>query len=116
MNERTAEDRMRYAKQFDKALITGNVQQLSQLSPDKRIHVMKALSNLAKFSGRYDSWMQIRQHFNLKQTSGNESLQSFDHFFKDELNYNVMLQHVSKLIQKLPSAHANYIKFGCLTG
>jgi hypothetical protein len=65
---------------------------------------MNTLANLAEFSGRYDYWMQIRQRFNLKWTSGNESLQSFEPFFNDDLNVDVMLQHVRKLIQKLPSA------------
>jgi hypothetical protein len=27
-----------------------------------------------------------------------------------------MLQQVKQLIQKLPAAHGNYIKFDCLTG
>lgn len=65
MNEKTAEDRMRYAKQFTHVLETGNASELAQLKPDKRIHAMKALSNLAKFTGRYDNWLQLRQRYSL---------------------------------------------------
>ena len=47
---------MTYAKQFTHVLETGNASELAQLKPDKRIHAMKAVSNLAKFVGRYDIW------------------------------------------------------------
>jgi hypothetical protein len=52
---------------------------------------MVALANLAKFTGRHDVWLQLRQNYNLKWISENESLQSFEWFFNDELNYDVML-------------------------
>jgi hypothetical protein len=32
------------------------------------------------------------------------------------LSYDVMLQYVRELIEKLPAAYSNDIKFDCLTG
>jgi hypothetical protein len=47
MTPKTAEDRLRYAKQFVSVLTIadgGDATILLELSPNKRIHVMKALS------------------------------------------------------------------------
>jgi hypothetical protein len=68
---------MRYAKQYASTLspIGDKVSnELLQLSPDKRIHAMKALSCLAKFTGKYEQWQQIRRRYNLTWNIGNESL------------------------------------------
>jgi hypothetical protein len=116
MNERSAEDRLRYAKQYRKTLQTANASDLLHLKPDKRIHAMKALSNLAKFTGKYDVWLQLRQRCNLKWTSGNESLQSFERFFNDELSLDTMLRRVDEMMHSLPSFMAQIVKFACLTG
>jgi hypothetical protein len=37
-------------------------------------------------------------------------------FFNDVLSYDVMFQYVRELIEKLPAAYSNDIKFDCLTG
>jgi hypothetical protein len=81
MNERSAEDRLRYAKQYCKALQTANASDLLHLQPDKRIHAMKALSNLAKFTGKYDLWLQLRQRYNLKWSTGTEKIDAFERSF-----------------------------------
>lgn len=60
MTPKTAEDRLRYAKQYASVLTTtsyGIPKDLLQLSPNKRIHVMKALSCLAKYTGMQDHWL-----------------------------------------------------------
>ena len=44
------------------------------------------------------------------------SLQSFERFFDDGLNYDVMLQRIREMIQKLPVQMGNIIKFDRLTG
>lgn len=51
MNEKTAADRLRYAKQFVRVLTNGDAQPLLQLKPDKRIHAMKAIGSLSRFLG-----------------------------------------------------------------
>jgi hypothetical protein len=57
MNSRTAEDRLRYAKQYASVLTQlGIPSDVLRLSPNKRIHVTKALSSLAVFTGRQDTW------------------------------------------------------------
>lgn len=80
MTYKTAQDRLRYAKQFGKALETGNVFDLLNLQPDKRIHAMKALSNLAKFIGKYDVWLQLRLRYDLKWSTGTEKLDALSAF------------------------------------
>jgi hypothetical protein len=43
-----------YAKRYTSILLDGNAQSLLQLKPDKRIHCMKAISCLARYTGQYD--------------------------------------------------------------
>ncbi len=83
MNSKTAEDRLRYAKQFSDMLQSRNASSLLQLTADKRIHVMKALSNLAKFTRQYDGFLELRQRYNLKWSTGNEKLDAFTRLFDD---------------------------------
>ena len=83
MNERSAEDRLRYAKQFAHILDMNNAYNLLQSSADKRIHAMKALSCLAKYTGRYDQFLLLRQRYNLKWSTGTEKLDAFECFFDD---------------------------------
>jgi hypothetical protein len=45
---------------------------------------MSALANLAKYQGRYDQFLQLRQRYNLKWSKG-DSLQYFARFFDGEL-------------------------------
>lgn len=61
MTAKTAGDRLRYAKQFVSMLTNGDAQSLLQLKPDKRIHAMKEVASLSRFSGSYDVWLQLRQ-------------------------------------------------------
>lgn len=116
MNYKTAGDRLRYARQFAHVLQTGDASELLQLQPEKRIHAMKAISSLARYTGKYDVWLQIRRRYNLSWTSGNESLQSLERFFNDGLNYDVMLSRIKEMIQKLPTQIGKIIKFNVLTG
>ncbi len=51
----TAQDRLRYAKRYGSVLKSAGIpDDFLQLSPNKRIHIMKAISCLAKFTGRTD--------------------------------------------------------------
>lgn len=63
-----------------------------RLQPDKRIHAMKALASLARFTASYDKWMQIRQRYNLKWSTGNEALTAFQRFFDDSKSVDTMNQ------------------------
>jgi hypothetical protein len=83
MNDKTAGDRLRYAKQYAHVLLRcSDPNILLQLSPGKRIHAMKAFSCLAKFTGQYDEWLAIKRGYNLTWTEGsNEALATFERFF-----------------------------------
>ncbi len=75
---------------------------------------MTALANLAKFTGRCDLFVQIRQRYNLKWSKG-DSIASFERFFNPDLTFDVMLKRVKEMMQKLPAYMAAIIKFDCLT-
>jgi hypothetical protein len=120
MNDKTAGNRMRYAKQYASTLspIGDKVSnELLQLSPYKRIHAMKALlSCLAKFTGKYERWQQIRRRYNLTWSTGNESLATFERFFDDSKTLDTMLDWVKEAIKVLPASKKDIIKLNCLTG
>jgi hypothetical protein len=77
---------------------------------------MEALANLSKFQGRYDIWLQIRQRYNLKWTSGNESLQALERFFNPEMGLDQLIDRVKAMIQVLPPVMSNIVKYAVLTG
>lgn len=116
MIDKTAGDRLRYAKQFYGVLCTGQAAPLLELQPDKRIHAMKALASLARFTGSYDKWMQIRQRYNMKWSTGNEALTVFQRFFDDSKSLDTMIQWVKQAISVLPADMTEVIKFNCFTG
>jgi intergrase/recombinase len=116
MSYSTAEDRLRYAKQYGRVLETGNAAGLLSLQPDKRIHAMKALSNLAKFTGKYDVWLQLRQRYNLKWSTGTEKLDAFERFFDDNKTLDTMLQGLRQVRQELPKSYSDFFVFCTLTG
>ena len=97
-------------------LDTGDAAALLTLSPRNKHHAMASLANLAKFQGRYDQWLAIRQWYNLKWTSGNNSLQAMERFFNPEMSLDSMLSKVKEMIRVLPVSMGTVIKFNCLTG
>src|SRR5918996_5967826 len=116
-NAKTTGERLRYTKQFMNVLQTGNAQSLLQVTPDKRIHAMKGLAALSRFLGCYDTWLQIRQRYDLKWSTGNESLAAFERFFDDSnVTLNKMLEWVTNTQQKLPHSYRQIFLFCTLTG
>lgn len=77
---------------------------------------MAALANLSNFQGRYDIWLQIRQRYSLKWTSGNESLQSLERFFNPEMGLDQMIDRVKAMMQVLPPVMSNIVRHAVLTG
>jgi hypothetical protein len=112
----TIMETVNYAKKYYTVLDTGDASPILTLSPRNKHHAMSALANLAKFQGRYDKWLQLRQQYNMKWSKGYNSVQSFERFFDDELNFDVMLQRIKEMVQKLPIWAANVVKFRCLVG
>jgi hypothetical protein len=119
MNKKTAEDRLRYAKQYASVVLlqrSSILDRLLQLSPNKRIHIMKALSALARFTGRTEEWRQIRQRYGLQWSTGTEKIDAFTRFFDDSKSLDTMLQWLREAIQVLPTNYANFYLFCTLTG
>jgi hypothetical protein len=118
-NRNTAKVRMCYAKHYASVLTSldiHNNNDLLQLSPQKRLNVMKSITLLSKYLGCYDRWQELRKRYHLKWSTGTESLQSFNRFFNDELSLDSMLKQVREMIDKTPPFMAQIIKFACLTG
>jgi hypothetical protein len=98
-------------------LDTGNTSSLMALSPRNRHHALSALASLSKYQGRYQKFLQMRHRYNLKWTSGNDSIQSFERLFDDSgLDFDTMLARIKEMIKALPAHMAAVIRFNCLTG
>lgn len=89
---------------------------LLQVPPNKRIHVMKALSSLARFTGQTDNWRIIRQKYGLQWSTGTEKLDAFTRFFDDSKDLDTMIQWLREAILLLPADYANFFLFCTLTG
>jgi hypothetical protein len=116
MTPKTAEDRIRYAKQYARVLQSGIPDSMLQLPPNKRIHVMKALSSLARFTGQQDKWRAIRQQYGLQWSTGTEKLDAFTRFFDDSKSLDTMMQWLREALEVLPTNYANFYLFCTVTG
>jgi intergrase/recombinase len=121
MNEKSASSRISYANQFAHVLQSGDAQPLLQLSPEKRLHVMKALTCLSKFLGCHDTtWIDIKKKYNLKWSVGNNrSLETFERCYGIDDSYNgldKMLQWLRQMRQELPESYSSVFVFCTLTG
>jgi len=77
---------------------------------------MSALASLSKFQGRYDKWLAIRHYYNLKWSSGNNSLQALERFFNPTLNLDDMIARIREMIRVLPAHMSEVMKFAVITG
>jgi hypothetical protein len=80
MAPNTANDRISYARNYFHVLQNNDGHTLLQLTPDKRIHTMKALSCVARYAGVVSVWNKIRQEYGLCWTTGTEKLDAFERF------------------------------------
>ncbi|MDQ3852473.1 MAG: hypothetical protein M3299_06535 [Thermoproteota archaeon] len=94
MTPKTAEDRIRYAKQYASILEGGHhkVTTLLEVPPNKRIHIMKALSSLARYTGAQSDWIAIRQRYGLHWSTGTEKIDAFTRFFDDTKDLDTWIQ------------------------
>lgn len=112
----TIKNTVNYAKRFSHVLDTGDASSLLTLSQRNKHHAMSALANYAKYTGRYDQFLQIRHKYNLKWTKGG-SLQYFERFFHNkELSFDMMLSKVKQMMKVLPPFMSQTVQFGVLTG
>jgi hypothetical protein len=93
----------------------GDIRDLLVLPPAKQRHIMKALANLAKYSGVYEQWNNLRRQHQLKWSSTN-TLDVFERIMNNGTSYNKMLEYVKDILTVLPCSHANVIIFATLTG
>jgi intergrase/recombinase len=80
---------------------------------------MKALAALSKFLGKYDEWLKIIKKFQLKWSSGNNSIKAFKSIFDFENQGNnlyIMLKWVREVRNILPKDYENITLFNALTG
>jgi len=103
-----------YALKYGHVVDTGDASALAGLSPCNRQHAMSALASLSKYTGRYDSQLNIRRCFNLKWSSGNDSLQAMERFFNPDLTLDSMVSKIREMIRVLPKHMAEVITFACL--
>lgn len=111
----TIKESVNYAKRFASVLDTGDASPLMLLSPRNKQHAMTALANYAKFTGRYDQFLQLKKRYNLKWFKV-DATQHFQRFFDEGLTLDVMLQRIREMIRLLPENMSKIIKYGCLVG
>src|SRR5919106_4272044 len=113
----TVKETVNYTKRFASVLDTGDASPiLNTIKPNVQHHALTALANLAKYTGRYQKFLEIRQRYNLKWSRG-DPMTHFERFYNEELTLDVMLQRIRQMIAVLPpSSMGKIIKFGCLVG
>jgi len=114
--ENTVKDRYNYSIKYQRYLLNPNtVSDLLSFSPNKRLHIMKALSSLSKFLGYSDVWQQAIKRNNIKWSTGNSSFVVFDKIV-NHTNYSVMMDWIRQVIKILSQSHSNVIIFNILIG
>lgn len=111
---KTANDRFNYAKRYSHCLTQKNLSELQTLSPDKRGHVLKSLSALAKFLGIYPDWKQLISDYDLKWVG-----RSRDEVIIDRLTKVTNPDEVFEWIRKVKKARpelSNFMDFIAITG
>jgi intergrase/recombinase len=118
VNNRTALDRINYAKKYSHILTNGNAQEILSLPNEKRIHIMKALSSLSKFVGCYERWRNIINNYQLKWSNDN-TLDIFKNIIVDQdKSYDSMFEWLKNFIHLLGinKEYKNILLFATLTG
>ena len=114
--KRTIKETVAYARRFASVLDTGDASIiLDTIKPQTRHHVLSALANYAKYTGRYELFNQIRRNYELKWSKPS-SLQAMQRFFDEQLTLEGMMQRIRKMMEKLPLPMQQILQFACLTG
>jgi hypothetical protein len=111
----TARLALKYGRKYSYVLDQMDIKDLLSLPPAKQRHIMKALANLAKYSGVYEEWNKLRRQHQLKWSSTN-TLDVFQRIMNNGTTYNNMLNYVKQVLAVLPLSHASVGMFGTLTG
>ena len=94
-------------------LETGNAKDLMKVSNGCRVHAMRALSTLSKYTGRYDEWMKIVKKYQLKWKNENyNSLNTFKNIFGieegSEQSLSKMIEWIKTSISEPPKEVGNF--------
>jgi intergrase/recombinase len=76
---------------------------------------MAALAALSKYRGCYDRWLDIRRRYNLKWSSPDTTMASFEEFFSPSSSLESMMQKVTRMIAVLPPHMGEVVRFAALT-
>lgn len=117
LSKKSVYDRLSYAKKY--AYILRNeseVQDILQLSIDKRLHAMKALAVLSKYLGCYNQWKDIRERYQLKWSNGETGLEVFQNIMNAKNDYKAMMVWLSDACSKLPESYRAVLIYDTLTG
>jgi hypothetical protein len=115
----TVKARMCYAKRYAFVLTSADMMPanlLLQLPPQTRLNGMKSLTALSRYLGCYENWQQTRKQYNLKWSTGNESLQALERFFNPEMSLDHMIDRVKQMMHVLPLDMSNIVRHAVLTG
>jgi len=92
--------------QYSECYVSGDLSKIKQLSPSMRSEVVKALSALAKFQGRYEEYRQLVKSFGLTWSG-----RSSDDLIIDRLNARREPDDVFKWIRDVKEACPDYSVF-----
>jgi hypothetical protein len=103
---KTARERFNYAKNFGHCLLNRNFSDLKTLTEDKKGHVLKGLSALAKYLGVYEDFKAMVRNFGITWAGRNK-----DDVVIDRLTKVSDPQEVFKWIQKVRRARPELSDF-----
>jgi hypothetical protein len=112
-------DKVSYAKRYHHVLETNDADSLQSLSSNTKSHAMKALASLAKFTGRYDEWLDMVRRYRLKWSSPDKSIKAFRSIFESESegkSLDSMVGWIRDVSASLPLEYRNVLLFNTLTG
>jgi hypothetical protein len=106
--KRTIKEYTAYSRRICSILQNGDASIiLDTIKPQTRHHVLSALANYAKYTGRYELFNQIRKNYNLKWTKP-DSVQAMHRFFNEELSLEAMLQRIRNMMANTPRRYPKY--------
>jgi len=92
-------------------LFNKNAAPLFQISESKRVDVMKAISLLSKFLGRYNEWMELKNTHGLKWVSTNNYFPLITH-----KPFSKLIEEARQLIHALSARFIHEVQFMALSG
>jgi len=113
-NRNTALNRIRYARKFADCLLSGNYSRLLELSDDKRAHVLKALSCLAKYLGVYEEFRRAIREYGFKWTGRDSDSRIIDRLTK-VVDPNEVFDWIRQ-VKKLNPDLEDFMDFMAVTG